>query len=240
MPVYLHALPAFLLLLGGVYFSVSRKKLTSLAALTGFVCGSILYLGAGYTGLMLLTAFFLMGTLSTSWGKRIKQDLVPGEESTARTPGQVLANAGTATFFALLMILFPNQASLFLLTLAASIASATADTLSSELGMLYGRSFYNCLTWKKDQRGLDGVISLEGTLIGIAGAIFIALIYALGVKLDYRIIIIVIAAAAGNFSDSLFGATLERRNLLTNDWVNFLSTLFAAGVALLLSLIWLH
>ena len=233
-------LPAFLLLFGGVYFSVSRKRLTKLAALTGFICGSILYLGAGYTGLFLLTAFFLLGTLSTSWGRRVKQELAMTRESAERKPGQVLANAGTATLFALLMFLFSNHASLFMLMLTASIASATADTLSSELGMLYGRNFYNCLTWKKDQRGLDGVISLEGTMIGIIGAMFIALIYALGISVDYRIAIIIIAAAAGNFSDSLFGAALERRNLLTNDWVNFLSTLFAAGVALLCNLIWLH
>jgi uncharacterized membrane protein len=35
--------------------------------------------------------------------------------------------------------------------------------------------------------------------------------------------------------DSYLGALLERRKLLNNDWVNFFSTLTAAGVALLLA-----
>jgi uncharacterized membrane protein len=38
--------------------------------------------------------------------------------------------------------------------------------------------------------------------------------------------------------DSVLGATLERRGLLGNDGVNFVSTVFAADVALLFS--WLN
>ena len=36
--------------------------------------------------------------------------------------------------------------------------------------------------------------------------------------------------------DSLLGALLERRHLLNNDAVNFLSTIFASALALALSL----
>ena len=233
-------IPAIILLLSGVYYSLNHKKLTIAAALTGLLCGSIMYIGSGYTGLIMLTLFFLLGTLSTSWGRRVKQELDKPNDQALRKSTQVLANAGAATLCASLMIIFSVHAEIFLLMLSASLASATADTLSSELGMLYGRNFYNCITWKKDQKGLDGVVSLEGTLIGIAGATVIAIIYALSTSFNHFFMMIIIAAALGNFSDSLFGASLERRNLLHNDWVNFLSTLVAAGVALLLSLIQLH
>lgn len=232
---HLKDLPAVLLLLGGAGYSISRKKLTPLAALTGLFCGAVLYIRVGYTGLFLLTAFFSLGTVATSWGKKLKQQLKPAGDELLRKPGQVLANAGSAALFALLMPVFPLHTIALQLMLTASMASATADTLASELGMLYGKNFYNCLTWKKDQRGLDGVVSLEGTLIGIVGAAIIAFIYAIGVNPDYRLVIlIVIAGASGNFIDSVFGASLERRKLLNNDGVNFISTLFAAGVALLL------
>jgi uncharacterized membrane protein len=36
-------------------------------------------------------------------------------------------------------------------------------------------------------------------------------------------------------ADSFLGAILERRRVLNNDWVNFLGTLTAAGLALLLA-----
>ncbi len=43
--------------------------------------------------------------------------------------------------------------------------------------MVYGRRFFNIITLKPDGKGLDGVISMEGTLIGIAGCVIIAAIY---------------------------------------------------------------
>jgi uncharacterized protein (TIGR00297 family) len=223
-----------LVLLTGVIFSIRTKRLTPVAALTGFVCGSIIYAGAGYTGLILMTSFFLLGTLATSWGKRQKQYLAKPNDHNQRKSSQVLANAGAATVLALLALIFYQKAPLFQLMLAASFASATSDTLSSELGMLYGKNCYNCLSWKREAKGLDGVISLEGTLCGIVGSIVIAAIFSLGMGFDLRFLIIVIAATAGNLSDSVFGAAFERKKLLNNDWVNFLSTAFAAGVSWIL------
>ncbi len=78
----------------------------------------------------------------------------------------MLANGGVAALAGLPAWLYPQQAGLWQLAAAASLASASADALSSELGSIYGRSFYNILTFKKDKCGLDGVISLEGTLWG--------------------------------------------------------------------------
>lgn len=226
--------PVIALLAVGGYISVYTRKLTVPAAITGVLCGTIIYMGVGYGGLALLAAFFLCGTLSTAWGRKTKDGLNKPGDSIQRKSGQVLANAGTAALLSFLAIIFPEYAMVFLLMVAGSFASATADTLSSELGMLYGKSFYNCLSWKKDVKGSDGVISLEGTLIGVAGAGLISLIYGLFTLIDSRIFIIVFAGFAGNFADSVMGASLERRNFLSNDGVNFFSTLFAACVTLLL------
>jgi uncharacterized protein (TIGR00297 family) len=97
--------------------------------------------------------------------------------------------------------------------------------------MVYGKRFYNILSWKKEAKGLDGVISLEGTLIGIAGACIIGLIYTAGRGIDKGLLVIVVAGTAGNLADSLFGAALERKGYLNNDWVNFLNTLSAVLLA---------
>jgi uncharacterized membrane protein len=42
-----------------------------------------------------------------------------------------------------------------------------------------------------------------------------------------------VAGVCGLFFDSLLGATVERRGWLGNDLVNFSSTVFAAGMAIL-------
>jgi uncharacterized protein (TIGR00297 family) len=219
-------------LITAMALSIRLRKLTWMAALTGGLSGWIIYLGAGIPGLLFLAIFFLLGTLATSWKKEEKNHIDPeGAGSEKRKPGQVLANAGVATILALAAILYPQHARLFLLMISASFASATADTLSSELGMIYGRRFYNSLSWKKDNKGMDGVVSREGTLIGIAGASVIAGIDGLSAGWGNRFPVIVFAGVLGNFADSILGATLERKRLLGNDAVNFISTAIAALVA---------
>jgi uncharacterized protein (TIGR00297 family) len=118
--------------------------------------------------------------------------------------------------------------------MAGSLAAATADTLSSELGTLLGRRFYNVVTFRSDRRGLDGVVSLEGTVAGAIGAGLIALVYATGHVWNTELIWILFAGITGNFIDSLLGAILERKGFIGNNAVNFLNTAAGAAVCLLL------
>jgi len=84
--------------------------------------------------------------------------------------------------------------------------------------------------------GTDGGISWPGTLAGIAAAILLALICAASGLIPRRWIGAVLAAGIlGMFADSYLGAWLERRQRLNNDQVNFLSTIIAALLALLLT-----
>ena len=94
----------------------------------------------------------------------------------------------------------------------------------------------NILTLKPDTKGLDGVVSIEGTLAGLAGSVLIALIYCLGFGWGIFALLVIISGTAGNLFDSLIGAGLERRGYIGNDLVNFLNTVFAALAAYLLSL----
>lgn len=222
-------------LIVAMFLSVWAKKLTAGAALTGGLLGLFIYAGAGFTGIVMTAVFFLLGSVATAWGMGFKESSGLAELNKGRRKaGQVLANAGMAAILGLMVLIFPRQQPLLQLMMAATFASATGDTLSSELGNVYGRRFYNIFTFKKDSRGLNGVISLEGTLFGIAGSVVIAAIYAVGFSGGIYILWIVIAGTIGNFCDSFLGATLERRHVIGNNWVNFLNTLCAAVVMLLL------
>jgi uncharacterized protein (TIGR00297 family) len=226
------------ILIVGMVLSVKAKKLNPTGALTGGVLGFAIFLGAGLTGLAMLGVFFIVGSLVTSW--RLKDKIAAGlaeANKGQRTASQALANGGVAGILGLLAWLYPAKADLFQLMIAAGFASATADTCSSELGNVYGRHYYNILTLRPDVRGLDGVISVEGTALGLLGSCLIACLYGFGFGWGWSIIWILIAGTIGNLSDSVLGATLERKGYLKNDAVNFLNTLIGALVALLLAYI---
>lgn len=223
-----------IILVAAGLLSALARKLTLFAAVTGVLLAIIIYKGSGYTGIAVLAAFFTVGTAATGFGAKQKRTLQIAEENQGRrTTGQVIANAGVAGICSLLALLFPQHAILFQLMIAGSFSAATADTLSSELGNVYGRRYYNILSFKKDQRGLNGVVSLEGTLCGVVGSMIISLIYAIGFGWNKTFFWIILAGTIGNLADSLLGATVERRGYLNNDAVNFLNTLVGAVVCLL-------
>ena len=221
----------------GAAAAIYTRRLTVAAGITGAVLALMIYAAAGITGLALMAAFFVLGTAATSWRASEKIDKKERSDSLdmRRNTGQVLANAGVAGLAATFILLFPAYKELFLVALAAVFSSATADTLSSELGTVYGRRFYNILSFKKDAKGRDGVVSVQGTLFGVAGSCVIAAIYSIGFSWS-GVGWIIIAGTVGNLTDSILGATVERKGMVNNDVVNFLNTFIAAIVAVLLYL----
>ncbi|RZL17763.1 MAG: DUF92 domain-containing protein [Pedobacter sp.] len=243
-------LPAFLVVL--MFFCYKFKKLTLKGSLAAGVVGFAVYLADHYRGLLLLLVFFILSVLATSHKKALKSRITrqasqrnpqlgqtdpqasqanPQKfQEGGRTAAQVFANGGVAAICALLGVADPQHLPIYLMMLACSLASALADTLSSELGIVYGRRFYNVLTLKQDSNGLDGVVSFEGTLIGAIGAFIVGVSFA---GFSIIAVLIGIAGIIGNFSDSVIGASLERKGIVGNNFVNFLNTFIAAIVGLL-------
>lgn len=201
--------------------SIITKKLTVAAGIAAIAVGWVIFAGAGYVGELQLFTFFVLSVLATRHGRFLKGK----DHGEIRDVWQVLANGGVAAILAVLAMIDYNHTELYTLMIAGSLAAATADTLSSELGMVYGRRTFNILTFRREEKGLDGVISIEGTLIGAFGAFIIAFIY----MWDRSLWIITLAGVGGNVIDSVLGATLERRKMIGNSTVNFLNTL-AGGV----------
>lgn len=226
------------ILLTGIFLSVKAKKLTLPAALTAALLGIFLYFGAGYYGIIMAAVLFLMAALATSQKIAVKEALGAAEKNKGqRNAGQVFANAGFAGLMGLLCFFYPLKVDLLRLMMAAGLASAAADTIASELGTVYGKRFYNIISFKPDQKGLDGVISLEGTLFGLAASIVIATVYSFSFGWNINFWLIIAAGTVGNLSDSILGATLERKGFLKNNAVNFLNTLIAGLVVFLLSIL---
>jgi uncharacterized protein (TIGR00297 family) len=221
-----------LLLAAAACLAVWLRKLTPLAGLTGLASAIMIFLGTGFTGLACMTVFFVCGVLATSLGLKEKAIKGIAEEGMGRRKSsQVLANSVMATLASLAAFARLVDPAMSSLLVAAAFSSATADTLSSELGNIYGKRYYNILSFKPDARGLDGVVSLEGTLAGMGGSLVIALISFAFNPTPSNILIIVVAGTAGNLADSVFGAAWERKGKIGNDAVNFLNTLVGVCTA---------
>ncbi|MDB5119493.1 MAG: hypothetical protein JWN56_711 [Sphingobacteriales bacterium] len=209
--------------------TIKLNKLTTFGAITGFIIALAIFSAFGFPGLAFLATFFITATLATSWKKQTKQVIYRLEKhQVKRDANQVLANGGVAAIAALLSIVLPSFQDWFLLMMVASFSSATADTISSELGNVYGTRFFNILSFKPDMKGENGVVSLEGLFFGFIGSFFIAIVFSIVFCWDYRFLIIIVSGTIGNLADSILGATLERKGILGNNQVNFLNTLIAA------------
>jgi uncharacterized protein (TIGR00297 family) len=196
------------------------------------------------TALVPVLAVSLLAYFATRMGRAQKECLGTAEERHGRAASQVAANLGVAA-----LVLTQNFQSWLIDshwfsrgTLApvpifavglAGLAEAAADTVSSEIGQVLGGRPRMITTLRTADPGVDGAISIAGTLAGIAAGVIVALAGTLALRGDASLFWISTAGAIfGLLFDSLLGATLERRGWLNNDAVNFLSTAGAAAFAL--------
>ena len=216
--------------------AVLARKIDLAGTLIGGLIACSLFLGGGFPAMGLLLTFFVLGSWVSHWKKAQKITLGLAQENEGmRSARHAIANGGVAAVCGLLAWLFPAQAEIWLFALAASLASATGDTFSSELGNLLGRRYWDVLSFQPGKRGADGVISLEGTLAGLGGSILLAILASSQLASVWQVLGVALIGLGGNLMDSLLGATLQRRGWLSNDQVNYASTFFAALLAVLLA-----
>jgi uncharacterized protein (TIGR00297 family) len=124
---------------------------------------------------------------------------------------------------------------LFRFAFAGSIATAMADTFSSEIGGLYDEPRL-ITSFERVPAGTDGAVTWQGEVVGVAAAAVVAGIAAVFFDLGPVATATVVAAGfVGMTVDSLLGATLEGESL-DNQSVNFLATLGGAVAGALLAL----
>ncbi|MGB0862937.1 MAG: DUF92 domain-containing protein, partial [Saprospiraceae bacterium] len=140
--------------------SLLTGKIDRLGAIVGGLITFAMFLGSQWLGIATLTLFFVAGTLVSQFRKEQKKNLELEQENEGkRTIINAVSNGGVAGVCGLLGWLMADYQLIFEIGMLASIASATSDTFSSELGNVFGKRYYNIITWKADKRGLDGAIS---------------------------------------------------------------------------------
>jgi uncharacterized protein (TIGR00297 family) len=213
--------------------ALGLKMVTRSGAICGFLLGVAVYLGYGYKSFLLMFAFFLIGSVATRFGYARKAARgVAEKRGGARSWREALANSLAGAFFSILVITTHHEGA-FLMALIAAFAEATGDTVSSEIGQWLSRRAYLITTFKPVPAGENGGVSVGGSLAGVlASVLVVGLGYSLGLCGKGGATMALAGAVAGNLLDSLLGATLERRGLVTNGIVNFAGSSFAGALAL--------
>jgi uncharacterized protein (TIGR00297 family) len=231
---------AVTVLLGFVAYALGTASVPGM--LTGVLLALLAIVLGGYGWFALLVTFFGLGGLSTKYRYEEKQERGIAEENEgARGSGNVLANSAVALVVVLLFaaserLLVPPD--VFRLAFAGAVATALADTFSSEFGGLFDDPRL-VTTFERVEPGTDGGVTWQGELAGIAGAAIIAGIGAVFFGLGSVAAAGVIGAGViGMTADSLLGATVEG-DRIGNQEVNLLATLVgalaAAGLAVALA-----
>jgi uncharacterized protein (TIGR00297 family) len=201
-----------------------RKALDLFGSIFMIIMGIIIIFTAGANWLMLIFIFLILGLISTKYKHQYKNDI--GVYEGTRSLKNVISN-GIVPF---VMAAFGNYGGFI-----GSIATATADTLASEVGVVEQPRLITTL--KKVPPGTDGGISVVGTAAGIIGAGIIGVsAYILGIFPDPYITlkISIIAGTVGCFVDSILGAVLERRNYISNEYVNLIATITGAALGIIM------
>ncbi|HLH06087.1 MAG TPA: DUF92 domain-containing protein [Terriglobales bacterium] len=230
-PLPTERLPAafVITILFGIFGYLSRGVNKS-GAVAGTLVAFLLYFAAGPPAFLTLLGVFILTWITTRIGYLRKAGMGLAENRRGRNAKQVLANVGAAAAFAILGIIAP----VLRIAAAASLVEAAADTASSECGQAVGRRAYLITSGHRVDIGTDGGISVPGTVAGLVAAFMIAALAASVAWIGKSdVTVIAIAGFLGTVFDSLLGATVQRRGLISNNGVNFASTVVAALLAIL-------
>jgi len=206
-------------------------------AAVAILIGTVVTGALGLPSLGVMVAFFGVGSAATRIGYRRKAvHGIAQERGGARGARHVLANGGVPAFLALMAGLAPPLLrDLLMLAYAASVATAAADTCSSEVGKAYGRRTVLITSLRPVPPGTAGAISASGTLGGLLSA---ALVAATGVWLGAyggaAAALVAGAGLLGSLGESVIGVAAERRGFMGHDLLNATNTAIGAVIAVLL------
>lgn len=164
-----------------------------------------------------LLLFFFSSSFLSKLGRTRKSKLSDyTQKSNQRNAWQILANGSVPTL--LLIVWFYSQACIFILLFLISLASATADTWATEVGVLSKSAPRSILSFKKVPKGTSGGVSILGTAAAFSGALIVAifglLIFSVYLSFQFTfrdVLLITIIGLAAQIFDSILGASLQAK-----------------------------
>lgn len=212
------------LLLSGLvgWAAYQRRSLTRNGVVGAVITGTLVFGFGGWAWGLLLIAFFVSSSTLSHYREMEKMDLAEKfAKGYQRDIGQALANGGWGAVLAVAHAFTPHSLLLWAAFVGA-IASVTADTWATELGVLSRGQPRLITTGEPVPVGTSGGVSVLGTAATVTGGFFIGLVTFLLQELasvargkpltwiDLWIIVVgIVGGLAGSLFDSLMGATVQ-------------------------------
>lgn len=147
--------------------------LTVGGAIAAFFIGWVVFALGKLSYSFPILVFFISASFLSKLGYKRKLQLINySEKSSRRNSVQVLANGLLPTIFLILGVKLKNPT--YPLLYLATLASASADTWATEIGVLSGAQPRSAWGFRKVQPGESGGISFLGTAAAVCGASVIA------------------------------------------------------------------
>jgi uncharacterized protein (TIGR00297 family) len=216
------------------WLAMRSKSIDALGAWSAILIGTVITASFGLQGFALMAGFFLVGSTVTKLGYARKAALgIAQEKGGARGWRNAFANGGIPALLALFGLLSHGpMRTAYLIAYAAAVATAAADTCSSEIGKAYGKRTFLITTFRPVPAGTEGAVSVEGTLGGLFGAAFIASLGVLtGLFHAEGALIVTLSGFLGALAESVIGTVAEKRGWLDNHGLNALNTAIGAALA---------
>ncbi len=238
MPLYFSLSLGFLLSCFIGIVAYLRGSLTRGGMFGAILTGTLIFGFGGFVPGWLLVAFFVSSTLLSNYRARAKAQFNEKFQKGARRDfGQALANGGWAAFLAIAYgIAEANHVderarALLFAAFVGAIATVTADTWATEIGVLSTRAPRMITTGRIVPAGTSGAITWLGTFTALLGAAFIGAMANVGTVLQvvlsegalpawsrvltalasgqFVVLVASVSGLLGALLDSLLGATAQ-------------------------------
>ncbi len=241
-PTTLEAVIALLFSTGFSLVAFGARVLDAWGSVLAFGLALLILYTVGYVWLFLLILFVAVGYAVTKmfWDRKVALGVEEGRKG-IRGWRNVMANGGVPAILAATTLLGVSKSDVAI-GFATAIATASADTFASELGVLSNRVHLITKPWQRVPAGTNGGVSSWGQVVALLGAVIASAAAWLLLDLPKdKVWIPVVGGWVGCQIDSVIGALFEEERgraygFLSKSDTNFLAIALAAfGVLLIVA-----
>ncbi len=227
-------LPATAANLGAAALARSLGWLSWRGTVLAIAYGLVIYRALGAVGFLTMGIFLVLASSATKLGFRHKSGLkIAQADQGRRGVSNILSNGFVA--LALAAVSFWLHDPVIGVAYCAAIATATFDTVATEIGQWLGRRPYSPVYLRPVAVGTPGAVSWEGTAAGMAAGLVVALFPAVTGWLPWSAAgVIWVGAFSGSLLESVLASIHNYDFPFADEALNLHSTLFGAFTAGLL------